>query len=199
VYLDQSGMVIVAETSPLQATITLRVKKKPDEKRQSFLKRFSLAPSHDTFNIGLLEQLAPFLKIESFETVVTNLIANKPPIKKMADSTFAEIFYFENSTLPVIKILPIAASTRNPSSKSTDTPIPSSLETVLHEYFASKSLASLKKLARYNIPSGNSGFVEFSSFHIVRGPFPRTLIDSWTLFPSNHSKNPGMPRLFDYV
>ena len=189
-------MLVITEnpSSPLQPTITLRVKKKIDDKRQSFLKRLSLAPLPSAFDIGLLERLAPPIKVEPFGEVLGGLIAKKPPIKKMADSTFAEIFFFESAALPVIKILPIASTKE--SCKSQDTPIPSSLELVLHEYLASQALFSLRKHARYNIPSTHSGFVDFSSFHIVKGRYPKDLVDARSLFSSNHSKNPGFYSIY---
>lgn len=171
----------VEQSSPLQATITIR--KRNHVHRQSAIKRASMAPTNKSMHLSLEEiehSLLSFgLKVAEFD------FDERASFKKLSDSTFAEIFLMEASDKKVMKVMPLGQSS------SSDLPLASSLESVLHEYRAFLALQSLSKQSRYNVPSMHTGFATLDSFRIVRGEYPSTLVKAWQEHPFNNTIDPG--------
>lgn len=188
-------------SSPLQPTITLRHRNNNNGKnnengfknvpRQSMLKRISMAPVNKIEHHSLDDILTRLQKFGLSLVPFADALQDGLEITKLSDSTFAEIFQCGQGEKIVMKVMPLGQSSSN------DIPIPSSLESVLHEYKAFLALQSLSKQSRYNVPSMHTGFATLESFKVVQGKYPLPLTDAWKSHPYNNTLNPGTNSIID--
>ena len=149
------------------------------------LKRISMAPVNKAEHLSLESLIARLNEFNLLLVPFAEALQRDLAISKLSDSTFAEIFQYVQGEKIVMKVMPLGQSS------SDDLPIPSSLESVLHEYRAFLALQALSKLSRYNVPSMHTGFARLASFKVVQGKYPLPLAEAWKSHPHNNTLNPG--------
>lgn len=102
---------------------------------------------------------------------------------KLGEATFSEVFKFEmkNGTNEVVKIIPLEIDSVL-TTVTTDTeiyPLPININAAIHECTVLTEISSLKEYRKNSSPPQWTGFNSNIEICVVKGQYPKALIDNW--------------------
>ena len=116
---------------------------------------------------------------------------------KLGEATFSEVFKFEmkNGENEVVKIIPLELD--HPKCTSTSKtevyPLPININAAIHECTVLNEISSLKEHRKNASPSHFTGFNNNIEMCIVKGQYPKILIQNWANWNRDRTSENSIP------
>lgn len=125
---------------------------------------------------------------------------NKSKSFKLGEATFSEVFKFElkDGSQEVIKIIPLELETckEQKTSEIEIYPLSINVNAAIHECTLLNEVESLKDYRKNAIPANWTGFNSNREICVVKGKYPRFLIENWIDWDKKKISENGNPSNF---
>lgn len=111
---------------------------------------------------------------------------------KLGEATFSEIFKFEmkNGDVEIVKIIPLELE---PSIEEDIYPLPININAAIHEYTVLHEVSGLTEFRKDSFPANWTGFNENLEICVVKGHYPKKLIEDWEKWDNNKGSENSNP------
>lgn len=114
---------------------------------------------------------------------------------KIGEATFSEVFKFEmkSGDREVVKIIPLELKPSITPDSVELYPLPINLNAAIHECTVLNEVSSLKDYRKDSAPPSWTGFNNTVEMRVLKGKYPKNLIDKWLKWESEKSSDNDNP------